>query len=73
MDAINDFFTWLFASRKGVLVLVLGGIVFFVLISIFLEIKTRQRFKNHKKQQGDWDLFDSDDESGWSDFEEDNK
>ena len=68
MDARNDFFTWLFASRQGVLVLVLGGIVFFVLISIFLEIKTRQRFKNHKKQQGDWDLFDSDDESGWSDF-----
>ena len=48
MDAINDFFTWLFASRQGVLVLVLGGIVFFVLISIFLEIKTRQRFKNNK-------------------------
>lgn len=73
MDAINDFFTWLFTSRQGVLVLVLGGIVFFVLISIFLEIKTRQRFKNHKKQQGDWDLFDSNDESSWSDFEEDNK
>ncbi len=47
MDAINDFFTWLFASRQGVLVLVLGGIVFFVLISIFLEIKMKIHDKNH--------------------------
>ena len=73
MEAVVEFFTWLFATRAGVLVLVVGGILLFVVIACILEIQTRRRFKNHKKQAGDFDLFDDSSESGWSDFEEDNK
>lgn len=72
MDAISNFFGWLFGTREGVLALVVGGIVFFLIVAIVLERRTRQKFKEHEKQEGDWDLFGSDDESGWSDFEEDN-
>lgn len=72
-EQIGQFFNWLFGTRLGVMWLVIGGILFFVVIAIVLEIKTRKRYKNHAKQEGDFDLFDSDDESGWSDFEEDNK
>ncbi|EFL43991.1 hypothetical protein HMPREF9248_0356 [Fannyhessea vaginae PB189-T1-4] len=72
-EQLGQFFNWLFGTRLGVMWLVIGGILFFVVIAIVLEIKTRKRYKNHAKQEGDFDLFDSDDESGWSDFEEDNK
>lgn len=72
-EQLGQFFNWFFGTRLGVMWLVIGGILFFVVIAIVLEIKTRKRYKNHAKQEGDFDLFDSDDESGWSDFEEDNK
>lgn len=72
-EQLGQFFNWLFGTRLGVMWLVIGGILFFVVIAIVLEIKTRKRYKNHAKQEGDFDLFDSDDENGWSDFEEDNK
>ena len=72
-EQLGQFFNWLFGTRLGVMWLVIGGILFFVVIAIVLEIKTRKRYKNHAKQEGDFDLFDSDDESGWSDFQEDNK
>ena len=29
MEAINNFFTWLFSSRQGVIVLIVGGIRIF--------------------------------------------
>ena len=73
MEAVSEFFSWLFATRQGVLFLVVGGILLFVIIACALEIQTRRRFKNYKKQEGDFDLFDDSSESGWSDFEEDNK
>ncbi|MBS6417933.1 DUF6724 family protein [Olsenella uli] len=74
MEAIGNFFGWLFGTRAGVGALVLGGIVVFVVIAFVLERRTRRRYRNHRKTDGDWDLFDDeDDESGWSEFEEDNK
>ncbi len=67
-----DFFSWLFGTRPGVMALILGGIVLFLVISIVLERRTRALYKNHKKSEGDWDLFDDDDsESGWSDSDDD--
>jgi hypothetical protein len=71
MSTITDFFTWLFQTRTGVLVLLGSGIVLFFVISAVLEVRTRARYKNHEKSPDDWDLFD--DESGWSDFDDDNK
>ena len=70
MNGITDFFKWLFTDRTGVLVLLVGGIVLFFIISAVLEVRTRARYKNHEKSPDDWDLFD--DESGWSEFEGDN-
>ena len=62
MQAISDFFTWLFNDRVGVVCLLLGGIVICLLVSFLMERKTKQRYFNHEKSEGDWDLF-GDDES----------
>ncbi len=62
MQAISDFFTWLFNDRMGVVCLLLGGIVICLLVSFLMERKTKQRYFNHEKTEGDWDLF-GDDES----------
>ena len=70
MDLIIGAFKWLFQTRTGVISLLVGGIVLFFIISAVLEVRTRARYKNHEKSPDDWDLFD--DESGWSDFEDDN-
>ena len=71
MEAITNFFDWLFNTQTGVICLVLGGIVVFVIIAFVLERKTRQIYFNHEKSDDDWDFFD--DEDGWSEFEDDNK
>ncbi len=62
MDAINNFFAWLFGTRAGVLCLMVGGVLLFALIAFLLEKRTRARFYNHKKTADDWDLFDEGDE-----------
>jgi hypothetical protein len=72
MQPVIDFFTWLFNDRAGVIALILGGIVLFLIIAFVLERRTRKQFYNHEKSEDDWDLFD-DDESGWSEFDDDNK
>jgi len=72
MDAINSFVGWLFGDKTGVLFLVLGGILLFLVISFVLERKTKKMYFNHKKTEDDWDLF-GDDQEGWSDFDADNK
>ncbi|MBR1830163.1 MAG: hypothetical protein IJ781_11820 [Atopobiaceae bacterium] len=70
MEAINNFFSWLFATRQGVIALIVGGIALFLIIAFVLERRTRAMYKNHEKSPDDWDFFD--DESGWSDFDNDN-
>lgn len=73
MDAISSFISWLFGDKTGVLFLVLGGILLFLIISFVLERKTKKMYFNHKKTDEYWDLFGDDSEEGWSDFEADNK
>lgn len=73
MDAISSFISWLFGDKTGVLFLVLGGILLFLIISFVLERKTKKMYFNHKKTDEDWDFFGDDSEEGWSDFEADNK
>lgn len=74
MEQVSQFFAWLFGTRPGVLALVGGGIVLFFIISLVLERRTHRLYKNHEKSEGDWDLFDGEDdsESGWSAFDDDN-
>lgn len=70
MQAVNDFFTWLFNDRMGVLALVVGGIFVALVVAFVLERRTRERYTNHEKSPDDWSLFD--DEDGWSENEADN-
>ncbi|MBM6774413.1 DUF6724 family protein [Olsenella profusa] len=62
MQAIVDFFTWLFSDPTGVICLVLGGIVLCLVIALLMERGTKRRYFNHEKTDDDWDLFDDDDE-----------
>lgn len=58
MQAIGDFFTWLFNDQTGVICLILGGIVTCLIIALLMERTTKKRYFNHEKSEGDWDLFD---------------
>ncbi len=62
MQAVADFFTWLFNDKMGVLCLIAGGIVICLLIAIFMERRTKRRYFNHEKAESDWDLFSDDEE-----------
>ena len=62
MQAIEDFFGWLFGTRTGVVALVLGGIVLCLLIAVVMEHKTKTMYFNHEKSDDDWSLFGDDDE-----------
>ena len=62
MQAIGDFFTWLFNDQTGVICLILGGIVICLIIALLMERTTKKRYFNHEKSEGDWDLFDDSDE-----------
>lgn len=59
---MEDFITWLFTDRTGVVCLVVGGMLVCLLISFILERRTRERYYNHEKSEDDWDLFGDDDE-----------
>lgn len=58
MQAIGDFFTWLFNDQTGVICLILGGIVICLIIALLMERTTKKRYFNHEKSEDDWDLFD---------------
>ena len=60
MQAISDFFTWLFSDKVGVICLILGGIVLCLIIALLMERKTKKIYFNHEKGEGDWDLFGDD-------------
>ena len=62
MQAITDFFTWLFNDRAGVFALIAGGIVIAFIVAFVLERKTRERYTNHERTDDDWSLFDDDED-----------
>ena len=62
MQAIGDFVAWLFNDQTGVLALTAGGIVICLVIALLMERKTKQRYFNHEKSEGDWDLFGGDED-----------
>lgn len=62
MQAIGDFFTWLFNDKMGVICLILGGIVLCLIIALLMERKTKERYFNHEKSDEDWDLFGGDED-----------
>ena len=51
MDQVAQFFEWLFGTRSGVLALVVGGIVFFFIISFILEFRTRAKYKDQGAEE----------------------
>lgn len=62
MQAISDFFTWLFTDRTGVIVLVVGGMILCAIIAFIQERQTRKIYFNHEKSEDDWDLFDDEED-----------
>ena len=60
MQAIADFFTWLFNDKVGVICLIAGGAVLCLIIALLMERKTKRRYFNPEKTEDDWDLFDDD-------------
>lgn len=62
MDSLVAALNWLFNTRMGVLCLIGGGIVLFLIISLFLERLTKRRYFNHQKSEDDFTLFDDDED-----------
>lgn len=63
MDAYQ-IYHFLFETPSGVGILVLGGIIVCILLSIIMEVKTRKTFVDRgdkKEDEDDW-FFDDDDE-----------
>ena len=58
VEAIGNFFNWLFGTRPGVFTLLGVGVLFFLLLAWLLERRMRKQFYNHEKTEDDWDLFD---------------
>ena len=58
MQAISDFFMWLFTDKTGVIILVIGGVLLCLVIAIVMERKTKQTYFEHEKTDSDWYLFD---------------
>ena len=58
VEAIGNFFNWLFGTRPGVFTLLGVGVLFFLLIAWLLERRMRKQFYNHEKSEDDWNLFD---------------
>ena len=63
MDQVTNFIDWLFGTRPGVGVLFAVGIVFFFVLAMLLEKKTRMVYHNHEKDPNDdsWSFFDDED------------
>ena len=62
---MGDFLNWLFATRTGVMALILGGIVLFLLIAFVLERRGRKIYYTHELEEGEEksvfeSLFDED-------------
>ena len=49
MQAISDFFTWLFTNKTGVIFLVIGGILLCLVIAVVMERKTKQTYFEHRR------------------------
>lgn len=53
MDAINNFFTWLFSTRPGVVCLLVGGIVICLIIAFILERRGKKMYYDHEVSEED--------------------
>lgn len=65
MQALSDLITWLFNDTTGVIVLVIGGMLICLVISLVAERKTRTIYFNHEKSDDDWSLFGDDDDEDY--------
>lgn len=59
MDAISEFFTWLFSSRQGVICLLVGGILLCLVIALVLERRGRRMYYDHEDEGESGGLFSS--------------
>ena len=63
MDAISNLLGWLFNTRQGVLALLLGGILLFLVLAIVLERRGKKTYYNHEVSEDEdgWGLFGGED------------
>jgi len=52
-----DFLSWLFNTRTGVMALIGGGIVLFLVIALVLERRGRKIYYNHERVEGEEESF----------------
>lgn len=62
---ISGTISWLFSTRDGVIALLVIALVGFLIAAIIMEKKTRKDFDKYDDE-------DTDSESGWSIFDDDN-
>lgn len=54
-----EFLNWLLGTPTGVLVLVIGGMVFFTILAFVLERRTHKMYFNHPESEDEEGFFDS--------------
>ena len=54
---IGEFFTWLFGTRTGVMALIGGGLVIFLIIAFILERRGRKIYFDHEPEEGEEESF----------------
>lgn len=55
----TEIYHFLFETYAGIGVLVGGGIVISIIVSILLEIRTRKMYRNHEPEEEDeWSIFE---------------
>ena len=59
MESITNLIMWLFKTRQGVLALLVGGALLFLVIAFVLERRGKKMYYDHEQ---------SDDEDGWGLF-----
>lgn len=59
MESITNLIMWLFKTRQGVLALLVGGVLLFLVIAFVLERRGKKMYYDHEQ---------ADDEDGWGLF-----
>lgn len=49
MFALSNAINWLFNDKVGVVVLIVAGLVFFGILAVILELRTRKTYYNHEE------------------------
>ena len=59
MESITNLIMWLFKTRQGVLALLVGGVLLFLVIAFVLERRGKKMYYDHEQSdyEDGWGLF----------------